>query len=255
VKRGVCMACVSMVCLAGAASAFAQSGPFLETAAEASPVRIGDTDTLWQVAHAAGGVQQDGRYGWVVSADRHRRNRVVNWSFGAQGFRRAGAWTVSGSAAFVDRPDFLFRRSLEGEVSRTLFGSVVLHGGYRHLEFPSTTVRILQPSLSWYLPRGEIQGRGFLVRNDGTGTRSSTILVRSSIDASPRVRLGGGAAIGDRIFDVATFADVEARSWIAFGSIRVAMTPQWHMELGIGGAHEDPLFSQRTLSLRLRRTF
>lgn len=245
---------VVMTC-AGATPVFGQTGPFVELSGDLSPVQIGGTNVMWQVAHVAGGVQQDGRFGWMATADRHQRGRLVDFSIGASGFRRMGAWTVSGSAAFVDRPHFLYRTSLEGELSRSIVGTLVAHAGYRHLEFRATSVRILQPGLSLYFARGVLEARGFLVRNVTTRTDSATVRVRGAIDATSRVRLMTGVARGARIFDVSQLPNTKADAWVAFGSVRIAMTPRWRVELGLGGAHEDPFFSQRTISLRFRRIF
>lgn len=209
----------------------------------------------WQVAHLAGGVQKDGQFGWVASADRHQRGSSFDLAFSGSGFRRMGAWTILGAGSFVDRPHFLYRRSLEGELSRQVIGTLVAHAGYRHLEFPASTVRILQPGLSWYFARGVLETRGFLVRNMTTRTDNTTVLARGTLDATSRVSVMTGFARGARIFDVSTLPDINGDAWVAFGSVRFAVTPEWNVELGVGGAREDPLFSQRTLSLRLRRSF
>jgi len=53
----------------------------------------------------------------------------------------------------------------------------------------------------------------------------------------------------------AAIPNAKADARVAFGSARFTMSPQWAMEVGIGGAREDPLFSQRTASVRVRRMF
>jgi YaiO family outer membrane protein len=235
--------------------ALGQTGPFLEVSGDFSPVRIGGTYVNWQMAHLATGVQQEGRFGWMAMADRHQRGNVFDVSFGANGFRRIGAWTVFGSAAFVDNPHFLYERSLEGEVSRTLVGTLVAQVGYRHLEFPNSRVGIVQPGLSLYFARGMLEARTFLVRNVTANTDNVTVLARGAFDATSRVRLMTGFARGARIFDVSSLSNPNADAWVAFGSARFAVAPLWSVEVGIGGAHEDPFFSQRTASLRVRRSF
>lgn len=234
---------------------FAQTGPFVELSGDFSPVQIGAANVTWQVAHLAAGVQKDGQFGWMVTADRHQRGSRFDVSFGASSFRRLGAWTIAGAGAFVDSPHFLYRQSLEAELSRRLVGTFVAHAGYRHLEFPGSTVRVIQPGLSWYYPRGMLETRGFLVRNMTTRTDNVSVLVRGTVAASSRIRLMTGFARGARIFDVSTLARTNADAWVAFGSVRFEMSPQWNIELGVGGAHEDPFFSQRAVSLRIRRLF
>lgn len=239
---------------AASAPAAGQGGPFLEVSGDLSPVTISGTDVTWQVAHVAGGVQRDGQHGWMVMADRHQRDRLIDLSLGASGFRRMDRWTIYGAAAFVHDPHFLYEQSVEGEISR-IFGTVVTHLGYRHLEFPDTRVGMLQPGLSWYLPRAVLEARSFLVRNLTRRTDDVTFLGRGSFDATQRVTLRAGFARGARIFDVSSFSNTDADAWVAFGSVRFTLAPQWTVEVGVGGAHEDPFFSQRTLSVRLRRSF
>ena len=94
-----------MAWITGVTPLFAQTGAFLEGAGELSPVSIGKTDMTWQVAHAAAGVQQDGRFGWTAAVDRQQRARLVDWSFGAGGFRREGAWTFRGAGAFASQQE------------------------------------------------------------------------------------------------------------------------------------------------------
>lgn len=233
----------------------AQSGPFLEVSGDLSPVTISGTDVTWQVAHVAAGVQRDGQFGWMVTADRHQRDRLVDLSLGGSGFRRMGTWTVYGAAAFVNDPHFLYKQSVEGEVSRIFVGNLVAHLGYRHLEFPDSRVNMVQPAVSWHLPRAVLEARGFLVRNLTNDTDDVTILGRGSFDATRWMRLMAGFARGARIFDVSSFSNTSADAWIAFGSARFTLAPQWMVEIGVGGAHEDPFFSQRTVSVRIRRSF
>ena len=249
IVMGVVIACV------GTTPVLGQTGPFLEVSGDFSPVTIGGASVNWQMAHVAGGVQQEGRFGWMAMADRHQRGNVIDVTFGANGYRRIGAWTVFGSAAFVESPHFLYEQSLEGEVSRTLLGTLVAQVGYRHLEFPETRVGILQPGVSWYFSRGMLEARTFLVSNVTANTNNVTVLARGTFDATPRVRLMTGFARGARIFDVSALSNPNADAWVAFGSARFAVAPLWSVEIGIGGAHEDPLFSQRTASLRVRRSF
>lgn len=248
--------CARMLALLLIASspASAQSGPFIDASGDFSPVTIGGADTTWHVARVVAGIQQDGVYGVNGSVERQQRGALHDISFQGGAFRRGHGWTIAGSAAAASHPDFLYRHSLEGDLSRELGGGLVVHGGYRYMVFGGSTIHIAQPGVSWYFARGDIEARGFAVRNRTTDRRSSALLLRASIDLSPRLRVSGGGASGSRIFDVAALARNEP-GWVAFGNVRAALTDQWFVTIGAGGAHEDPFFSQRTVTLGLRRTF
>jgi len=239
----------------GLTPARAQGRPFLEWAGELSLVRSGGEDTTWLTSRVAGGVQEDGRYGWTLAAEHHRRGDLGDWVGQASAFRRSGAWTVSGGVGLAKDPEFIYRRSLEGELARIVGRGFVAHGGYRYLRFRDATVHVVQPAVSWYVRGHELQARGFLVRNTTTDERSATVLLRGSLEASPRVRLAAGAAFGNRIFDAAAIRNTNAEAWVVFGFARFVITPHFTVVAGAGGAHEEPMFEQRTLTLGARWTF
>jgi len=236
------------------AHAYAQSGPFIDASGDFSPVTNGGADTTWHVTRVVGGIQQDGAYGVNGTIERQQRGALNDIAVQVGGFLRGHRWTIGGSGSVTHDPDFLYRHSFEGNLSRELGGGLVVTGGYRYLAFGSAIVHIAQPSVSWYFSRGDIEARGYSVRNHTTGQNSSTGLLRASIDVSPRVRISGGGASGSRIFDVAALARNEP-GWVAFGTVRVALTQHWFVTIGAGGAHEDPFFSQRTATLGLRHVF
>ena len=248
--------CAALVLAAGTPRAGAQTGPFVELAGEFSPVTIGGRDVTWRLGRVAAGVVEEERFGWTASAERHQRAALVDWTASAAGFRRAGDWTLSGGGGGVTgAPDFLYRYSVEGELARRVAGSLVVHGGYRHLSFPDFSVQIVQPAVSWYFPRGEVQARLFGVRHAARDRRSAAVLLRAAWGVHPRVRVGGGAAVGERIFDVAALSEGEAGGWVAFGHAAVRVAPRWHVDVGAGRAREADVFSGRTFSLGVRRTF
>jgi YaiO family outer membrane protein len=237
-----------------ATGAAAQNGPFLEASGEFSAVTIGQRSTTWRLGRVATGAQEEGRFSWTVAGERQQRADLVDWTAQMFGMRRAGDWTFSGTGGFTPDSHFLYRHSLEGEVARRIAAGLVLHGGYRHIVFPHATVRVAQPSVSYYFPHAEVQARLFVVRNATTAQRSETMLLRGSIEASSRLRFAGGAARGARIFDVAALRDVRGNAWIAYGGVRFLLNPAWTLEVTAGRSHEDPLFSQGTGSVRVRRT-
>jgi YaiO family outer membrane protein len=248
-------AIIAIATTAGAATANAQDGAFVEATAELSPVRIATYQSTWRVARVGGGVQKDGRFGWNANVERHQRGSSIDWAGTSSGFDRVGDWTFGASVGYSSAPDFLYRRSVEGELSRRIVGGLVLSGGYRYLEFPALTVSIAEPGASWYFSRGEIAAKGFVVHHEWSHRQSSVLLLRSAIDVSRRVAIGGGVAAGARIFDVDTFGRGSHDAWQAFASMRLRATEHWTMELLAGGAHEDPLFTQQTLATRLRWGF
>jgi YaiO family outer membrane protein len=245
----------TLILLAFASShASAQSGPFIDASGDFSPVTIGGSDTTWHITRVTGGIQRDGAYGVNGTVERQQRGPLHDITIQAGAFLRGRGWTVGGSGGATQHPDFLYRHSVEGSLSRELGGGLVVTGGYRYLAFGSAIVHIAQPSVSWYFSRGDIEARGYSVRNHTTGHHTSTGLLRASIDVSPRVRISGGGASGSRIFDVAALARNEP-GWVAFGNVRVGLNQHWFLTVGAGGAHEDPFFSQRTATVGLRHVF
>ena len=248
-----CAVAAALVSL-GASRAHAQEGPYVEAMAELSPVKIGGYETTWRVGRVGGGIQTS-HGGWNAAVERHERGRLIDWTGQAGAFQRLGDWTWDAAAAYSQEPQFLYRESYEAGVSRRIVGGLVLRGGYRYLEFPSTIVRIAEPGTTFYFARGEVGAQGFIVSNDTSANPSTIVLVRSAIDLSRHVAISGGAAIGARIFDVDTSGHSSQDAWQAFASMRVHSAAHWTMELIAGGAHEDPLFNQQTVATRLRWTF
>ena len=235
--------------------AAAQGGFYVEGSGDYSPVRIGGTDQTWQAARLSGGWFEDGRSGWTVAMERQQRASLVDWGGWGRGFRRTGDWTFSGGVGLGADPSFLYRRSYEGEVARRVVGSLVAQGGYRYLDFPTATVHLIQPAVTLYMPHGDIGGRFFIVRNATRGTTTGTLLVQATVHVNPRLRIGGGGAYGERIFDIASLQTANADSWVGFGYAHITASPAWSFDIALGRAHEDPYFSQGTLTLGVRRTF
>jgi YaiO family outer membrane protein len=244
-----------LVCLAAVRPAVAQNGFYVEAAGDYSPVEIGTSHQIWKNARLSTGFFEDGRSGWNLTLERQQRDRLVDWGGLARGFRRNGNWTVSGGIGLGADASFSYRRSFEGEVARTVVGSLVAHGGYRYLEFTTATVHLIQPAVTLYLPRGDIGARYFIVRNGTRATTTGTLLVQGTVTAHRRLKLGGGGAFGERIFDIASLSTPDAAAWVGFAFAHFNASPHWSIDAGVGRAHEDPLFSQGTFTLGVRRTF
>jgi len=235
--------------------AAAQEGYYLEALGDQSAVEIGTSDQTWRNVRLSAGFFEDGRAGWSAGVERLQRYQLVDWGASARGFRRKGDWTFSGGIGFGADPSFSYRQSYEGELARTVVGTLVVHGGYRYLGFDSAKVHLIQPGATLYMPHGDIGARFFIVRNATRATTTGTLLVQGTVAVHPRVRLGGGGAFGERIFDIASLSTPNASAWVGFVYAHFTAGPKWGLDVGVGRAHEDPLFSQRTFSVGVRRSF
>ena len=209
----------------------------------------------WDTARVQAGRVVAATGGWFVWVERQRRAALVDVAVSATGYRRLGDWTVAGGLAAGLDPQFLYRRSIDAEVSRRVVGTTVLFLGYRMLDFAASNVHQLQPGLAWHHSRGEIQGRLYVTHRDAGEPISLTGMVSTWFDAHGRVRLSASASYGDRISDVASLASSTAIARAVHVRGRVAVTRNNFLEIGGGVVHEAPSFDQLTLALTYRRTF
>ena len=236
--------------------AAAQSSPWaLDAGRDRVSVTNAGTDAIWTTDRVQVSWVRPERGGVFGAVERHERSAVVNVTAGVRGYRRLGDWTVVAGAGATPDAVFLYRYSVEGEVARRVVGTIVAGVGYRHLAFQTQTIRQWQPSLTWYHARGDVGARYFVTRNATTGRTSPTVQLRTTVDLTPRLRVGGGLAIGDRIFDVSLLPAGDARSRVGFGSVRVGLTTHDFVELGASYAREEPSFLYRSVSVGYRRTF
>jgi YaiO family outer membrane protein len=211
--------------------------------------------SIWTTDRAQVGWTRPDVGGWFGSIERQERGERVDVAVSTRGYRRAGDWTVGFGVAISPHAEFLYRYSADAEVSRRVAGTLVASAGYRYLAYRPFELHQVQPSLAWYHPKGDLQARFFLTRNADLDRTSPTMLVRTTFDAHPRVRVGGGAAVGDRIFDVTLLPIGSAQSRVAFASVRFGFTAHDAIEVGGWAAHEDPGFDFRSLSVGYRRMF
>jgi YaiO family outer membrane protein len=235
--------------------ATAQGHFFVEAAGDYSPVEIGTTEQTWGASRLSGGWLADGRAGWTLAVERQTRDRLSDWAAGASGFRRAGDWTFSGGVGAGHDPSFSYRRSFEGELGRRVVGTLVAQGAYRYLRFNAATVHLIQPGATLYLPHGDIGARYFIVSNSTRPATTGALQVQGNVSVTPRLRLGGGGAFGERIFDIASLQAPSADAWVGYGYAHITATPAWSFDIAVGRAHENPVFSQALLTLGVRRTF
>jgi YaiO family outer membrane protein len=211
--------------------------------------------TIWSTERVQTTWSQPEVGGWLVAGERHQRGGLVDVSLSTRAYKQAGKWTLLAGAAATPNAHFLYRKSLEGELSRRVVGTLVASGGYRYLDFRSVDIHQVQPALTWYHPHGELEGRVFVTQNMSVRRTTTATLVRTSYAITPRLRLAGGMAVGDRIFDVASLPFGTARSRVAFTSVRVGLTAHDFIDVGATAAHEQPAFTYRSFSLGYRRVF
>jgi YaiO family outer membrane protein len=198
--------------------------------------------------------KREGRGGLAFGLEPLRRWERTDVALAASGYRHLGRWTASAQIGLTPKADFYYRRSLEGEMARRVVGTWVVHAGYRWLSFPGATVQVLTPAVSYYAARGELQARGYLSRNATVGSRGGALLLRGEWQASPAVRLTGGVAVGERIFDVVSLSGQPAAGFVAFTGARFRMTSRDVLGVDVRLAHEQPSFREAALGLSYRRS-
>jgi YaiO family outer membrane protein len=224
-------------------------------AGETSFVSIGSMDTVWhQETLTVGFVDPDegGISAWAEQRMRGSRRDIV---IGATAYRRLGDWTIGGGASAAPDPEFWYRSEVNGELSRRIIGTFVLSTAYKFIDFPSVRIHQVQPALTWYNPRGEVQVRWFITHNPTLGGTSGTVLVRSLVRLHRRLDATIVFACGDRIFDIASLQYGTARSWIGRLGLGINLFPKDSIEIAGGYARENPDFEQKTIAFSYRRTF
>ena len=193
--------------------------------------------------------------GWLFAVEHQERYGLSDVAFLSRGYRRAGDWTFSADVGATPRADFLYRVKGGGEISYRAIGTFVASGGYHYLRFASADIHQFEPALTWYRARGEVEGRLYITRNATQARTSTATLVRTTYDVVPRLRLAGGASVGDRIFDIASLPSGSARGWLGFAETRVGLTRHDFITTVVTAAREDPGFKYFSLALGYRRVF
>jgi YaiO family outer membrane protein len=235
--------------------ALAQSGVAVSAGMDRSTVTINGVDSIWTTERVQFSWVRDEVGGWFGTVERQARFGMSDLVFSTSGYRRLGDWTIGGGGAVTAEPDFWFKHSVEGELSRRVTGSVVASAGYRVMAFLPTTVQQVMPALTWYHKRGELRGQLFATHNSARHAWSYSGLLLTSLSVAPRLRLFGAVARGDRIFDIASLPQGSARAWTANGSARIDLGHRLSLDIGGGISHEEPRFDQRTITVALRRSF
>jgi YaiO family outer membrane protein len=234
---------------------FAQAVWSLDLGTERSLVTNGGAETTWDTARVQVGLARPEVGGWYAAAERQRRGRLSDFVTGVTGYRRIGDWTIAGGGSGTLHPSFVYRANVEAQVSRRVVGTTVASIGYRYLNFSDASVQQVQPGLTWYHRRGEVETRLYLTRKGARAGESVTGAFSTLFEVTPRVRLALSAAYGDRIFDVAALPAQNATARMVSARVRIGVTRHDFVEIGAGMAHENPVFDQRAFSLVYRRAF
>jgi YaiO family outer membrane protein len=211
--------------------------------------------SVWSTIRFQVGRVDEAKGGWFGGVERQERYDIVDVAMYALGYRRLGDWTIAGGVGGTPDADFLYRVRIDAELSRRVVGTVVASAGYRYMDFPGAVVHQIQPAVTWYHGRSEAGLRGFVTYNATLDRTSLAGLATALVEVHPRIRLSGAVAVGDRIFDVTSFASGPASSWVVRGTVRVRVTKADYFEFGGGVAHESPSFDQTTLIASYRRSF
>jgi YaiO family outer membrane protein len=227
----------------------------VDYSSERADVTSSGVPATWAVDRAQLSWVRADEGGWFASVERDERYGLTDVSFAARGYRRSGDWTVLVGASAAPGAEFLPRVSFESELSRRIAGSVVASAAYHFLQFPATPIHQAQPALTWYHARGQVEGRFFLTYNPLRDGTSTALLIHATQLLAPRLRLDAGAAYGDRIFDVASLPFGTAPSATAFARVGIGFTKHDFIVIGVTGAHEQPAFDYRSLTLGYQRRF
>jgi YaiO family outer membrane protein len=243
------------VLVSASAAAADEDGWTLDVAGDRAAVALGDLRSEWWTGRAQLGFRRAGEGGAFAAVESLRRFGATDTTFIAAGWRHAGPWSAYLEAGATPRADFHYRRSAEVEVFRRVKGPWVAHAAARLWAYPEQAVRMFSPRLTRYGGRSEVHARLYLVRNTTTGTSSRAALVRGHYDLSPRLRLGVGAAKGERIFDVTALPRDPAPGWVAFAEVRAGIGSRDSLGLLVRVAEEGSSFDQTAIGLAYRRSF
>jgi len=248
---------MAVTCLAAVpATVCAQSSPWAtDYTTERASVSNGGFSGPWQVDRVDVSWTRPEQGGWLASAERQMRYGMTDLALGTRGYRRLGDWTVAGGVAATPQAEFLYRAAADASVSRRVVGTFVATAAYQSLWFPTTRIHQVQPAVTWYHPRGEVEARVFITNNVTANRTTTTTLLRTVYAVNPRLQLSGGASYGSRIFDVAALPTDRGTSRVGFAHARIGITRRDFIEAGVTFGDERPAFSYQSFTLGYRRTF
>jgi YaiO family outer membrane protein len=246
---------VAVLATASWGTAADADGWALDLSGDRAGVSLGSSRASWWSGRAQLTHRREGKGGAFVAVEPLRRFSSTDVTFIAAAWRHAGAWSFYVEAGATPGADFHYRRSGEVEAYRRVKGAWVAHAGYRYWAFPGQSVHLVSPRVTRYGGRSELHARLSLVRNTTHGTSSESGFVRGHFDVRPRLRLGGGVAVGERIFDVTALPRDPSPGWVAFAEARFAVGNGDSVGVLAKVAEEGSTFDQTAFGLSYRRTF
>lgn len=227
----------------------------LDLVADRAAVTLGTSRAAWWNGRAQLTWRREDRGGAFFAVEPLRRFSSTDVTFIAASWRHAGAWSFYAEAGATPNANFHYRHSGEVEAYRRVKGAWVAHAGYRYWAFPGQSVHLLSPRVTRYGGRSEFHARLSMVRNTTHGTRSESALVRGHVDVHRQLKLGGGVAVGERIFDVTSLPGDPAPGWVAFAEARIAVGSGDSVGVVARMAEEGSTFAQKAIGFMYRRTF
>jgi YaiO family outer membrane protein len=250
---------IAFILLAGTTLAGAQEpeGWALHLSGDRAGITLGGGDDTWWTGRAQLGVRREGMGGAFGAVEGYRRFGATDVTLIAGGWRHVRQWSFYAEGGLTPGADFHYRHSVEVEAYRRIGKtSWVPHLGYRYYVYPGDQVlHLVSPRLTRYGARSELHARLILVHNATRDTDSAAVLVRGHRDVRPRLRVGGGFAKGERIFDVTSLPGEPAPGWVAFAEAHLGVGPRDRLGLTLRVAEEGSEFSQTGVTLHYRRAF
>lgn len=228
----------------------------LDISGDRAAVRLGASDTRWWSGRAQLSYRREGKGGVLFAIEPLRRFAATDLTLIAAGWRHDGPWSFYAEGGATPAADFHYRYSTEVEAYRRLgAGPWAAHAGYRYWAYTGQALHLFSPRLTRYGARSEVHGRVSIVHNATTAERSESAMARGHYDVRPWLRLGGGIAVGERIFDVTALPREPAPGWVAFAEARIAVGARDSVALLGRIAEEGSTFDQTAFGLSYRRSF
>jgi YaiO family outer membrane protein len=222
---------------------------------EQAAVSTNGVDGTWTIDRFSTMWSRPGKGGGLLAVEPQRRAGVDDVALLTRAYRRAGDWTFGADAAVAPDADFLCRAAGGGDVSYRAVGTLVASGGYHFLRYPSANFHRFEPALTLYPPRGEFQARLYVNRDATNARTSTTALVRGVYDIRPRLRLGAGGSVGDRIFNIAPLVKGAADGRLGYAETRLGLTERDFVLAVVTVAREEPAFTYVSFTLGYKRMF
>ena len=235
---------------------FAANGWSIDAGIEPSTVDIGTREERWRTTRIQGAWRDQNVGGLSVAVESQKRERETDGLVSIGGFRRLDDWTLSGQiSGGVDR-DFIYRYSIEPQISRRLFGNFVGQAGYMYRKFDQTRVHLGTIGGTQYYANGEVEVRVSYGRNKPSDRAIKVLSLRGVRDDGSAFSYGGSATVGRNIYDAINVPGVGGnRAWIAGAFVRYRLDANNSFRLDATVGREEPSFRQRGIALSYRRTF